>query len=306
AYAVHRHGPPVGEDLGPADEIDSAIGALRQALRDPSRMDVKRLARAVDERVMRPLRTSLGEATRLLISPDGGLNLLPFEALVAEDGRYLIEQYTTSYLTSGRDLLRMQVRGAPRSPPVIVADPLFGEPAFSDRGVSSGFFVTPYFAPLGASVEEARAIKRLFPMATVFTGPRATKAALRQLIAPRMLHIASHGFFLQDARDVDNPLLRSGLPLAGAHLGPGLGTDGILTALEAVGLNLWGTKLVTLSACDTGVGEVRNGEGIYGLRRAFVLAGTETLVMSLWQVSDYVSRETMAVYYSGLRDGLGR
>ena len=71
-------------------------------------------------------------------------------------------------------------------------------------------------------------------------------------------------------------------------------------------MNLWGTKLVTLSACDTGVGEVRNGEGVYGLRRAFVLAGTETLVMSLWPVSDSIARETMVAYYAGLRAGLGR
>jgi CHAT domain-containing protein len=71
-------------------------------------------------------------------------------------------------------------------------------------------------------------------------------------------------------------------------------------------LNLWGTRLVTLSACDTGVGEVRNGEGVYGLRRAFFLAGTETLVMSLWPVSDYISREVMQAYYTGLRGGLGR
>ena len=63
---------------------------------------------------------------------------------------------------------------------------------------------------------------------------------------------------------------------------------------------------MTLSACDTGVGEVRNGEGVYGLRRAFLLAGTETLVMSLWPLSDYMARETMVTYYAGLRAGLGR
>ena len=63
---------------------------------------------------------------------------------------------------------------------------------------------------------------------------------------------------------------------------------------------------MTLSACDTGVGEVLNGEGVYGLRRAFVLAGAETLVMSLWPVSDAVARETMIAYYAGLRVGLGR
>ncbi|MEJ7708615.1 MAG: CHAT domain-containing protein [Pyrinomonadaceae bacterium] len=77
-------------------------------------------------------------------------------------------------------------------------------------------------------------------------------------------------------------------------------------ALEASGLNLWGTKLVVLSACDTGLGEVRNGEGIYGLRRAFVLAGAETLLMSLWPVSDYVTRELMTSHYKNLKHGMGR
>jgi CHAT domain-containing protein len=79
-----------------------------------------------------------------------------------------------------------------------------------------------------------------------------------------------------------------------------------LTALEASGLDLWGTRLVTLSACDTGVGEIRDGEGVYGLRRAFVLAGAETVVMNLWPVSDYVARDVMVMYYAGLHVGLGR
>jgi CHAT domain-containing protein len=122
-----------------------------------------------------------------------------------------------------------------------------------------------------------------------------------------MLHIASHGFFLPDARvNGENPLLRAGLALAGANLPHETNESGILTALEASSLNLWGTQLVTLSACDTGVGEIRNGEGVYGLRRSFVLAGAESMVMSLWPVSDSVARETMVAYYTGLRAGLGR
>src|SRR5262249_8355940 len=133
-----------------------------------------------------------------------------------------------------------------------------------------------YFAPLAASGTEARAIKGLFPDARLLIGSQATKATLEQVHAPLLLHIASHGIFLQDSNTVavgDNPLLRSGIAFAGANLSI-RGQDGILTALEASGLDLWGTKLVTLSACDTGIGEVRNGEGVYGLRRAFVLAGT--------------------------------
>jgi CHAT domain-containing protein len=100
--------------------------------------------------------------------------------------------------------------------------------------------------------------------------------------------------------------LRSGLALSGANLVKDGNSDGILTALEASNLDLWGTKLVTLSACDTGVGEIKNGEGVYGLRRSFFLAGTESLVMSLWPVSDYVTREMMTSYYKELKQGLGR
>jgi CHAT domain-containing protein len=99
------------------------------------------------------------------------------------------------------------------------------------------------------------------------------------------------------------------LALAGANLRIGRadqGDDGVLTALEAAGLDLWGTKLVALSACDTGVGEVKNGEGVFGLRRALSLAGAETQVMSLWPVSDVGARDLMIEYYRALARGEGR
>jgi CHAT domain-containing protein len=272
------------------------------------------------------------------------LNLIPFEALIDENGRYLIERYSFSYLTSGRDLLRMRVARASKSEPMIFADPSFGEPALSlsnagstrsraaasrrkPRTVTTNQDLSNvYFSSLAGTAVEAQTIKSLFPEATLFTGQQATESALKSASAPRILHVATHGFFLQDAaivtsslaRDsgstralnaiakVENPLLRSGLALAGANINKGTNDDGILTALEASGLNLWGTKLVTLSACDTGVGVVKNGEGVYGLRRAFMLAGTETLVMSMWPVSDNVTRELMTAYYKGLKEGLGR
>jgi CHAT domain-containing protein len=108
---------------------------------------------------------------------------------------------------------------------------------------------------------------------------------------------------------VENPLLRSGLALAGANQGrsgPNGEDDGVLTATEAAGLDLWGTKLVVLSACDTGVGEVKQGDGVYGLRRALVLAGAESQMMSLWPVSDRSTRDLMIGYYQGLQQGQGR
>jgi len=312
-------------------------------LRDPKRSDVKKLARAVHARVMEPLQELIGDATKLLVSPDGELNLIPLEALVDAQNRYLVERYSFSYVT-GRDLLRLRIARESKTAPVVVANPLFGEPqAASNSPASSSLALNRsrqkrvprrdsmtgpdlsrvYFAPLTSTATEAQAIKALYPEAKIMSGADATETSLKQVAAPSILHIATHGFFLSDKPDssreapdstrgvnattkIENPLLRSGLALAEANLHTSTGDDGILTALEAAGLNLWGTKLVILSACDTGLGEIKNGEGVFGLRRAFVLAGTETLVMSLWQVSDYVTREIMTDYYKGLRQGLGR
>ena len=173
------------------------------------------------------------------------------------------------------------------------------------------------------SAKEAEAIKTLWPQATVLVRDKATKEALKQVAAPNILHVATHGFFLEDrdkktrggrettngeipASEIKDPLLRSGLLLAGFNLHKHDADNGVLTAKEAAGLDLWGTKLVVLSACDTGIGDVKNGEGVYGLRRALVLAGSETQVMSLWPIYDYVSRELMTAYYTGLKKGQGR
>jgi len=143
---------------------------------------------------------------------------------------------------------------------------------------------------------------------------------------PGHLHIATHGFFLPDQAEEpkpqlnpgfdhplplfaprnENPLLRSGLALAGANRFQSGREDGLLTALEASGLALWGNQLVVLSACATGVDQVQNGEGIYGLRRALVNAGAETQVMSLWKVDDAATRDLMVDHYRRVKAGEGR
>lgn len=362
AYVVPARGEVRWTDLGAAKTINEAVEAFRQSLRDPKRKDAPQVARALDEKLMRPLRALTGDKTRLLVSPDGELNLIPFEALVDENGKYLLENYSFTYLTSGRDLLRMQTAAtaarAVKNRPLVIADPMFGEsPAAQTAKAGAGAAIQKtvamrggkkrdggggsdkprsvtatreltevYFAPLAGSAQEARSIQTFFPNATFLTGRQATETLLKQTDAPEILHVATHGFFLEDAANpfaagarsgaasgnarIENPLLRSGLALAGANRrGEGIDggrDDGILTALEAAALNLWGTKLVVLSACDTGVGEVKTGEGVYGLRRAFVLAGAESVVMSLWPVSDFVTRELMTGFYKNLKQGAGR
>lgn len=341
-YVIRRTGEVHWKDMGEARVLDDAIGAYRRALRDPARKDVNELARGLDEKILQPLRPFFDDATRLLISPDGQLSLIPFETLIDQQGQYAVQRYSITYLSTGRDLLRMQIKRRSKSEPLVVANPFFGEAIASqavaaDRprpGSRRGSVTTGedlsnvYFAPLVGTAEEARQIHLLFPEATILTGINARVRAVKQAEAPRILHIATHGFFLENPEQnsspssgkpgdrgalhaeaslqLENPLLRSGLALAGANLDKTGKNRGILTALEASNLNLWGTKLVTLSACDTGLGQVKNGEGVYGLRRSFFLAGAETLVMSLWPVSDHVTREMMTAYYTGLKNGLGR
>src|SRR5262249_31118690 len=104
----------------------------------------------------------------------------------------------------------------------------------------------------------------------------------------------------------ENPLLRSGIALAGFNLRENGNDDGVLTALEVAGLDLYGTRLVVLSTCESGVGQVTSGEGVHGLRSALVMAGSETQVLSLWQVDTGRTRELMQAYYRRLRNGEGR
>lgn len=180
------------------------------------------------------------------------------------------------------------------------------------------------FLPLPGSVREAEAVARTLASGVVLTGDQATESAVKWAHAPSVLHIATHGFFLPDgeaaaapglpasgseaalALQAESPLVRSGLAFAGANLRASGTEDGILSGLEASSLDLAGTELVVLSACETGLGKAVAGDGVYGLRRAFAIAGAETLVMSLWEVDTGRTRELMTAYYEALAGGAGR
>lgn len=335
AYVLRHSGEPQALELGDQQTIDAAIERWRKALRDARATDVKKYGRVVDRLVMQPLRPLLGQTRRVLVAPDGSLNLIPFAALVDGRNEYLIKRYRFSYLTSGRDLLRLQVKQPSRQGALIVANPDFGassntaaatervlvtRPVTTAEAAKTSLFSVAFFPALPGTAGEAAALKDLLPGAALFSAQQATETQLKQADGPAILHVATHGFFLPDAApgtrsasadpltrlQFDNPLLRSGLALAGANQLKGGTDDGIFTALEAAGLDLWGTRLVVLSACDTGVGEVKTGEGVYGLRRALVLAGSETQMMSLWPVSDAATRDLMIAFYRGLQQGEAR
>jgi CHAT domain-containing protein/Tfp pilus assembly protein PilF len=335
AYALHHDGAIRWVDIGEAQAIDAESSKLRASLRDPDRADVKDIAHSLYEMLMRPLNGVIGGVRRVFLSADGELNLIPFGALVDEHRNYLVETFSFTYLTSGRDLLRMQVEAPSRQDPLVIGAPDYdaaqnnrppreASPQHREVDLSQA-----WFQPLPGTEEEALALGRVLKGATILIGGEATKAALKQASGPSILHIATHGFFLPDqaqqpglrrlthrsvagdgtthpAPKASNPLIRSGLALAGANNRQTSTDNGILTALEATALDLWGTKLVVLSACETGLGDARVGDGVYGLRRALVIAGAESQVMSLWQVSDAATRDLMVDYYKRMVAGEAR
>lgn len=244
------------------------------------------------------------------------------------------------YLTSGTDLLPRE--GAPpASSVVVIANPDFNAPAEAApeparrSALLESFYASQRalsdilsFIPLAGTLHEAESVRRVYPHARLLLGRDATKASLLGLSTPGILHIATHGFFVDEAPapadtravgtmvnlhpsipvDLPDPLLRSGLVLAGARVNAARRTleDSVVTGLEMAGMDLWGTQLVVLSACDTGRGTIMLGQGVYGLRRALVLAGAETLVTSLWKVQDDTTSELMSAYYRHLKAGQGR
>ncbi|WP_437521858.1 tetratricopeptide repeat protein [Sorangium sp. So ce726] len=334
AYVLHRTDVPSWVELGPAAPIDALIAQARSAL---STADLRyaEAARALDEKVMQPVRQLLGQAREVYLSPDGALNLVPFATLVDERGQFLLARYRFTYLTSGRDLLRLEVTQteSPRSSPLVIGNPAYDEgggasvnPTSERRSDAMG---SMHFGPLRWTAPEAREVATLLPNAHLLLEKDATEAAVKALAGPSIVHMATHGFFLAQAPAAphapaearpflillqpgalpplpENPLLRSGLALAGANVRRSGGQDGVLTALEVAGLDLWGTKLVVLSACDTGIGALSRGEGVYGLRRALVLAGADSQIMSLWKVADKETQELMKAYYVRLSAGEGR
>ncbi|NEO19175.1 MULTISPECIES: tetratricopeptide repeat protein [unclassified Moorena] len=325
AYVLPSKGAPQGIDLGEVDAFKPLWEILELSLQTvylpiPK---VKEAARKMDEKLMAKVRPLLGNSRRILLSPDSFLNLIPFEALVDEDNRYLVESYGFTYLTSGRDLLRLSNPNPKLTQPVLLGAPDFDNSAQTTAlGEENQIVATRSLrdfnpsewglSPLPGALEEVNAIAKMLGVEPLL-GAHANEAALKQVTRPRILHIATHGFFQErpekeEFTNGDNALLQSWLALAGIkdNKRENDHEDGIFTALEATGLNLSGTKLVVLSACNTGLGNISAGEGIYGLRRALVIAGSESQVISLWNVNDEATKYLMVSYYQGLKDNQGR
>lgn len=249
-------------------------------------------ARSFYEAFWKPLESAMPGVKRVHLAPDDVLSQVAW-ATVADVGTgLLVERLDLRLLSSTRELLAPQAIAAASKSAVLVGNVDFGASA------------APAYPALPATREEIAAVSRLLADAgwrvLRLEGKAASESSFKKEVQhPRLLHVASHGFFERQRAPADDPMLRSGLVLAGANAGVSGSPDedGVLTALEASMLDLRGTELVVLSACETGVGSVLQGEGVFGLWRALELAGAQSVMMSLWKVPDEETRELMELFY---------
>ncbi|MEO5332115.1 MAG: tetratricopeptide repeat protein [Magnetococcus sp. YQC-5] len=336
------------------EEIQKVIVDYRTIIQEEN-VDEDDLIKAGQETfdaIWMPIKRALGKSKAIYLVPDGMLNILPFNALIDEDGVYLAKSLDLHILTSSRDLLPAESNQATGGL-LILAGPDYnsdkvvnrqviqaiegkrsatGELKEGMRAFSQGMRGL-HFDPLPGAEKEGKLIisqaKDLKKEKQIFLQFDAQEKVIQSIQQPpEILHIATHGFFLkaddslkkrllkmQRGGDLqipppgDNPLLRSGLAFAGINGNAGfLGeidtqNDGVLTALEVLSLDLTGTQLTVLSACETGLGEIHEGEGVYGLRRAFQEAGVQSVIASLWEVSDAGTQALMTGLYQHLLAG---
>jgi CHAT domain-containing protein/tetratricopeptide (TPR) repeat protein len=346
-YAAFVLGPgraqPVVIGLGPAPAIEERIAAWRRDVESDPRLDpagpaeaerrYRQSAGRLRETIWDPLAGPLAGARRIFVVPDGALHAVSFATLPDASGRYLVESGPAlHYLSSERDLLPKA--GERKGSGILaLADPAYDgatgptKPLAADRapaastraGIGCRPFRSLEFRPLPESRREVESIQRILAAAPrgpapdqvlVLAGAGADEGSFKRA-APgrRILHLATHGFFLDadclegsQEGDPAGPLGLAGLALAGANRrnaggAPPDGEDGVLTAEEIASLDLSSAEWVVLSACESGAGRIQNGEGILGLRRAFQTAGAGTLLMSLWAIDDSATRAWMEALY---------
>jgi CHAT domain-containing protein/tetratricopeptide (TPR) repeat protein len=352
AFVLRADRPPAVLPLGSARTIDALVSQWRADIASEASAPApggsatggsQASGAALRKRVWDPVSPMLASARRVFIVPDGTLSLVPFVALPIGQSSFLLERAPViHYLSSERDLVTSG-QGEVRSGGLLA----IGGPAFDNVTTTAtnpqatlraaeqmcGGLQGIRFQPLAGALQEVNEISRVWnayatstggtASASVLVGRAASETAFKQQAANyRVLHLATHGFFLTGdcvttasagtravgglamvtapTRPVDNPLLLSGLALAGANRRRSAAPDaddGILTAQEVASLNLGGVEWAVLSACDTAVGEIKNGEGVLGLRRAFQVAGAHTVIMSLWSVDDQATRAWMRALY---------
>ncbi|NJN12289.1 MAG: CHAT domain-containing protein [Richelia sp. RM2_1_2] len=288
----------------------------------------------LSQALFKPIHNAVKNCNYLIFAPDGNLNLLPFELLTIDHtGTHLvIDEYIVSYLSVGRDILRSQVKTTGSCDvPLIIADPDFdlaGNNALPKQPLNEEIINTlddNSLSPIPETRIFAQSIAQKLKNAKLYLGAEAISTHLTNNKCPKVIAIATHGLFLPDSSKQPpilkheglsnnllnfkpkNPMMRSILALAGAttritggNLPPSAGF-GLVSAQDIASLDLWNNELTVLSACDTARGDIKIGEGVFGLRRAFAVAGTKNLVMSLWKVPAKATPLLMENFFDNLQ-----
>lgn len=320
--------PPAGqgevrlEMVGPAEDVDLLVKNYRAEM-DNAWEWIDGAGEALAERRLAPVThvlstllverlPTLTDYRRWLISPDASLWMVPWAALKTKDARYVVENHEVSYLITSRQLTWPHRPAEQAKPPIIFANPDY------DAGVR-GILAGAMFTELPGTEKEALAVAPSLKKftrndAVMYLGKDATEARVKAIAGPQVLMLSTHGFFEEldkertTPRDpTSNPLLRCGLGLAGGNGAlvsrNRAGNDGVLTGLEVTDLDLRGTDLVVLSACQTGLGDLHRGEGVSGLRQAFQLAGARSVVATLWSVADEETAALTSLMFTELAAG---
>ncbi len=329
-------------DLGEAKEIDSSIATLRKSFdlaaediaeygEKASEQRIRGELERLSQKLLAPILAEFKNSKRLVLCPDGDLWLVPWNALVLPDQKYLVEEHVLEFVVNSGELLESQAdakSAAKSTAPVIIADPDFSGAFKSDsapaRGLSADLKLGN-ISQLPGTAAEASIVKSAFKgrykqEPSTYLRGEATATRLLSVQRPRALAIATHGFFLPQQSttplantatitqsptmaSVEDPLLRCGLLFAGSNLPDQKGLAGVVTGRDILGLDLRGCEMVVLSACETGLGDVNSGNGIAGLRQAFHLAGAQAVVASLWNIPDEETTVQMKTFMNCLSAG---
>ncbi len=260
-----------------------------------------------------PIQNEIGQATTIYFSADGIYNQINLEAIPTPDGKYIIDNANIVLVSNSKDMYLKKISGKLSLPENTAS--MFGNPTFYLTASAS-----KTVAPLPGTEKEVNQVQFMLKqkgwVTAEYVENSASEENLKEINNPKIFHIATHGFYkptaqltLQDelqgneATLNQNPLMRTGLLLKGAgdlmektEFNYNM-ENGILTAYEAMNLNLDKTDLVVLSACETGLGDLEAGEGVYGLQRAFLVAGAKVLIMSMFKVDDDATQKLMLIFY---------
>ena len=259
----------------------------------------------------KPFEPFIGNKSKIYLSGDGVYHRINLNTLRRDDtGEFLLQRYDIHYLLNPGQFLEKPKKYSSSKRAVLFGDPLFD-------GNTSGQSIDNNFDQLPGTNKEVAKIndilKRNGWATSMYTQKMATERNVRATHSPDILHIATHGFFSTDNVKLNTKtkkdfLFYSGLVFAGANKNINeekgqSADDGILTAFEVMNLDLATTHLVVLSACETGLGKIENGEGVYGLQRSFLQAGARNIMISLWKVDDVMTQELMIKFYHYLFQG---